>query len=135
MKKLLLLCSLLNNLYPTSTELHASKLLAYNNAYAFDCEINLVDCKQACPDLKSLADTLFPMLLNCEYFDNIVHGKVGDGFEACLFNDDAAILIQVNESDIHIEITFSELFNTYLVSAQLAFFFKARYFDSIIVKR
>jgi hypothetical protein len=133
MKKLILLCSLLSNLYPLSTEMHASKLLEHNNAYAFSCKINLVDCKQACPDLKSLADTLFPMLLDCEYFDNVVHGKVDDGFEACLFNDNAAVLIKVNGTDIYIKLTNDELFNTYLVSAQLAYFFEATYFDSSLI--
>lgn len=130
MKKLILLCSLLlstNNLYPTS------KLVEHDNTYSFSCKINLVDCKQACPDLKSLADTLFPMLLDCEYFDNVVHGKVDDGFEACLFNDNAAVLIKVNGTDIYIELTNDELFNTYLVSAQLAYFFKATYFDSSLI--
>ena len=139
MKKLILLCSSLllstNNLYSISTEQHASKLLALDNAYAFSCTINLKGCKQACPDLKSLADTLFPMLLDCEHFDNVVHGKVDDGFEACLFNDDAAVLIKVNGIDIHIELTNKELFNTYLISAQLAYFFKATYFDSSLILR
>ena len=142
MKKLILLCSSLllgtNNIYPTSTEQHVSEideLIVNNNVYAFSCKINLVGCKQPCPSLIKLADTLFPTLLDCEPFDNVAHGKVDDGFEACLFNDDAAVLIHVKGTDIHIELTNKELFNTYLISAQLAYFFKATYFDSSLIVR
>lgn len=142
MKKLILLCSSLllgtNNIYPTSTEQHVSEIdesLVNTNVYSHSCTINLVGCKLLCPSLKNLADTLFPMLLDCVPFDNVVHGKVDDGFEACLFNDDAAVLIHVKGTNIHIELTNKELFNTYLISAQLAYFFKATYFDSSLIVR
>lgn len=136
MKKILLLCSSLllgiNNIYATSKEQHHSKI---DNAYAFSCKINLLGCRQLCPSLEELAVMLFPTLLDCNSFDNVIHGETNDGFEACLFNDDAAVLILINGTDIHIELSNEELFNTYLISAQLAYYFQAIYFDSSLILR
>ena len=142
MKKLILLCSSLllstNNVYLTSTEQHIGDIagiLENNNAHALSCTINLVGCKQFSPCLKKLAKTFLPSLLNCKRFDNISHAKLNDGFKACLFNDDATISLHIKGTDIYIEVTNSKPFNPYLISAYLANFFQAAYFNSCVLLR
>jgi len=142
MKKLILLCSSLllstNNIYLTSTEQHVgqiSDIVINNNAHALSCTINLIGCKQYNLSLKKLSKTFFPSLLNCSGFNHVSHVKLADGFKACLFNDDATISLHLKGSDLFIEVTNSKPFNPYLISAFLANYFQAEYFNSSVILR
>ena len=142
MQKLILLSSSLllstNNIYLTSTEQYVGQIpniVIKNNAYALSCTINLIGCKQYSFGIKKLAKTFLPSLLNCSGFNHVSHVKLADGFKACLFNEDATISLHLKGSDLFIEVTNSKPFNPYLISAYLANYFQAEYFNSSVILR
>lgn len=146
MKTILLLCSSLlmahNNFLTTCDQPVGmiKNLVTDADAYALSCTINLTGCKKHelnkhFVKVKKLVKHFLPSILNTTQFKNIHCGDLGQGFKACIFNEDATITIHVKEDNIYVEVTNSSPFNPYLISAYLANFYEAEYFSCTTILR
>lgn len=141
MKKILLLCSslmLANNVCIGSLEQNISTLNTLRdlaNSFALSCTINLTGCKLSQTDLKKLAKTYLPSVLNTSKFTKSMLYESGDVKKICLMNEQATVTINIVGEAIYLEVTDCKEFNPYLVGAFVANLYKAGYFSVTTVIR